>query len=94
MSGGIQLNSELINDVKQVITRHDAAAENDLVTMQYLSAIASYILAHQNNPGLDRRGLLNDLTAFMGQVYDQVEADLRPQAPSQEAFGVWKPGKA
>jgi hypothetical protein len=94
MSGGIQLNSELINDVKAVITKHDAAADNDLVTMQYLSAIASFILAHQNNPGLDKRGLLNDLTTFMGQVYDQVEADLRPQAPSQEAFGVWKPGEA
>jgi hypothetical protein len=29
----------------------------------------------------------------MGQVLDQVEADMKPQQPSQEAFGIWKPGE-
>jgi len=93
MSGGIQLSGELISAVKQVLVQHDAAAENDLMTMQYLSAIIGYVLAHQTNPGLDKRGFLDDMTTFMGQVLDQVEADMKPQQPSQEAFGIWKPGE-
>jgi hypothetical protein len=29
----------------------------------------------------------------MDQVVNQVEADLKPQQPSQQAFGIWKPGE-
>jgi hypothetical protein len=93
MSGGIQLSGELISGVKEVLVKHDAAAENDLMTMQYLSAIIGYVLAHQTNPAIDKRGFLNDLGTFMGQVLDQVEADMQPQQPSQDAFGIWKPGE-
>jgi len=93
MSGGIQLSSELISAVKDALVGHDAAADDDLMTMQYLSAIIGYVLAHQTNPGLDKRGFLNDLSTFMGQALDQVEADMKPQQASQEAFGIWKPGE-
>lgn len=93
MSGGIQLSGELINAVKDALVEHDAAAKDDLMTMQYLSAIIGYVLAHQTNPALNKRGFLNDLSTFMGQVLDQVEADMKPQQPSQEAFGIWRPGE-
>ncbi len=93
MSGGIQLSSELISDVKDVLVKHDASAADELMTTQYLSAIIGFVLAHQTNPGLDKRGFLNDLSTFMGQVLDQVEADMKPQQASQEAFGIWKPGE-
>ena len=93
MSGGIQLSGELINAVKDALVEHDAAAKDDLMTMQYLSAIIGYVLAHQTNTALNKRGFLNDLSTFMGQVLDQVEADMKPQQPSQEAFGIWKPGE-
>lgn len=91
MSGGIQLSGELIENVKAALVKHDAEAENDMMTMQYLSAIIGYVLAHQTNPGIDKRGFINDLATFMTQVVDQVEVDLKPQQPSQEAFGIWKP---
>ena len=93
MSGGIQLSGELINAVKEALVQHDAAADDDLMTMQYLSAIIGYVLAHQTNPALNKRGFLNDLSTFMGQVLDQVESDMKPQQPSQEAFGIWRPGE-
>jgi len=93
MSGGIQLSSELISAIKDVLVDHDASAADDLMAMQYLSAIIGYVLAHQTNPGLDKRGFLNDLATFMGQVLDQVEADMTPQQAPQEAFGIWKPGE-
>jgi len=90
MSGGIQLSSEMISDIKSVITKHDPAASDDLYFMQYLSAVTGYVLAHQDQPGVDKKGLLGDLSHFMGQVVDQVEADMKPP---EDAFGVWKPGE-
>lgn len=93
MSGGIQLSSEIITGIKSLLVEHDAAAENDLVYMQYLTAICGYVLAHQTDPALDKRGLLNDLVTFFGQVVEQVESDMRPAPPAANAFGVWKPGQ-
>lgn len=89
MSGGIQLSSELISDIKNAITRHDPAADNELYFMQYLSAVTGYILAHQDQPGIDKQSLLGDLTHFMGQVVEQVERDMKPP---EDAFGIWRPG--
>ncbi len=89
MSGGIQLSSEMISDIKAVITKHDPAADNDLYLMQYLSAVTGYMLAHQDQPGMDKKALLNDLGSFMGQVLDQVEKDMKP---AEDAFGIWTPG--
>ena len=89
MSGGIQLSSEMISDIKAVVMKNDPAAENDLYFMQYLSAITGYVFAQHEEPGLDKKGLLGDLSQFMGQVVDQVEQDMKPP---EEAFGVWKPG--
>lgn len=94
MSAGIQLSAEMIAHIKSGLVEHDALAENDLVFMQYLTAITGFVLAHQTDPALDKRGLMNDLVAFLGQVVDQVESDLRPARPVADAFGVWKPGQA
>lgn len=91
---GIQLSSELVSDIKSVLVEHDVAAENDMFFMQYLTAITGYVLAHQANPGLDKRGLLNDLHAFSGEVLTQMETDLQGQeaaSQNQDAFGIWKP---
>jgi hypothetical protein len=93
MSAGIQLSSEIITGIKSLLVEHDASADNDLVFMQYLTAITGYVLAHQNDPALDKRGLMNDLVTFLGQVVDQVESDLRPAPAAADAFGVWKPGQ-
>ena len=89
MSGAIQLSSEMISDIKAVVMKNDPAADNDLYFMQYLSAITGYVLAQQDEPDLDKKSLLGDLSHFMGQVLDQVESDMKPP---EDAFGVWKPG--
>ncbi len=88
MSGGIQLSSDLISDIKNIISKHDPAADNDLYFMQYLSAVTGYVLAHQDQPDVDKKALLGDLTHFMGQVLDQVEQDNKP---AEDAFSIWKP---
>lgn len=89
MSGGIQLSSEMISDIKSAVTKHDPAADNDMYFMQYLTAVTGFVLANQDEPGVDKKALLGDLSHFMGQVLDQVEQDNKP---AEDAFGVWKPG--
>ena len=88
MSSGIRLSSEMISDIKAVITKHDPAADNELYFMQYLVAVTGFLLAHQDQPGMDKKALLADLSHFMGQVLQQVEQDMKP---AEEAFGIWKP---
>ena len=57
MSGGIQLSSEMIADIKTVISKHDPAADNDLYFMQYLSAVTGYVLAKQDDSGMDKKSI-------------------------------------
>lgn len=90
---GIQLSPDLVDGISALVKQHDQTADNDLIVMQYLTAITGFMLAHQSQPGLDKRSFLNELTTFMGQVVDQVEQDLRAQPPQEEAFGIWKPGQ-
>ncbi len=87
---GIQLSSELVSDLKSVMVKHDPETDNDLLFMQYLSAVTGYVLAHQTQPGFDKQGFLGDVSTFTGQVLSQMEQDM--QAPElEEAFGIWKP---
>ena len=88
---GIQLSSELVSQLKSIVVEHDAAADNDMLFMQYLSAVAGYVMAHQSQPGLDKQEFIGDLSGFIGQVMKQVEADSQQRAPQEDAFGIWKP---
>ena len=88
---GIQLSSELVSKLQAVVVEHDAEANNDMLFMQYLSAVTGFVMAHQTQPGFDKQEFISDLAGFMGQVVKQIEADNKPQAPQEDAFGVWKP---
>ncbi|MBL4712241.1 MAG: hypothetical protein JKX75_07055 [Gammaproteobacteria bacterium] len=78
----------MVSDIKAAITKHDPAAQNDLYFMQYLSAVTGFVLAHQDEPGMDKKSLLGDLSSFIGQVFEQIEKENKPP---EDAFGVWKP---
>jgi len=88
---GIQLSSELVSKLQAVVVEHDAEANNDMLFMQYLSAVTGFVMAHQTQPGFDKQEFISDLASFMGQVVKQVESDNKPQAPQEDAFGIWKP---
>lgn len=88
---GIQLSPDLISDLKDIVVKHDAAAENDMLFMQYLTAVNGFVLAHLTQPGLDKPEFIADLSGFMAQVVKQVERDTQPQPPQEGAFGIWKP---
>ncbi len=88
---GIQLSSELVSELKSVMVKHDPETDNDLLFMQYLSAVTGYVLAHQTQPGFDKQGFLGDISSFTGQVLSQMEQDMQPPRQQEEAFGIWKP---
>lgn len=88
---GIQLSSELVSKLQAVVVEHDAEANNDMLFMQYLSAVTGFVMAHQKQPGLDKQEFISDLASFTAQVVMQVEEDNKPQAPQADAFGIWKP---
>ncbi|MGB5395926.1 MAG: hypothetical protein WBN96_02150 [Gammaproteobacteria bacterium] len=90
---GIQLSADMVSELKAVLIKHDPAAADDIMYMQYLTAVTGFVLAHQQNPAADKQALLNDLCTFMGQVVQQVERDSAPQPPAADAFGIWKPGQ-
>ncbi len=91
MSGGIQLSSEMINELRDVVVKHDASASDDMIFVQYMAAVSSFVLAHQSHPGMDKQEVLADLSNFMGHVLQQVESDMKPPAPAEDAFGIWTP---
>lgn len=88
---GIQLSTELVSKLQAVVVEHDANASNEMLFMQYLSAVTGFVLAHQAQPGLDKQEFISDLAAFTSQVVRQVEADNQQRAPQADAFGIWKP---
>ena len=85
MSGGIQLSSDMVNDLKDTLIQHDASCQDDMIFLQYLAAISSYVLAHQKHPGMDKNAVLSDIGQFMAHVLQQVEADMAPQQPAEDA---------
>ena len=91
---GIQLSNELVTDLKSVMEKHDPSTSDDLMFLQYLSAVSGFVLAHQTQPGMDKKEFLNDLSAFTAQVVDQVSGDMAPKQPAEDAFGIWKPGQS
>lgn len=91
---GIQLSNELVTDLKSVMEKHDPSTSDDLMFLQYLSAVSGFVLAHQTQSGLDKKDFMNELAAFTTQVHEQVSEDMAPQRPQEEAFGIWKPGQS
>ncbi len=91
MSGGIQLSSDMIGEIREALVKHDTQAQDDMIFMQYMAAIAAFVLAQQTNPAMDKQAVLNDIGQFMAHVVKQVEADMAPPQPAEEAFGIWTP---
>ena len=91
---GIQLSNELVTDIKSVMEKHDPSTSDDLMFLQYLSAVSGFVLAHQTQPELDKKEFMGELSAFTAQVVEQVTQDMAPQKPAEDAFGTWKPSQS
>ena len=108
MADTINLTDELINDLLQSIARHEESAAQDMmVNIQYLVAVAGYLSADYPGPASERDELLEHLHTFMKHVCDNRANSAQQQAPAQAnapdvpagrsvatddpAVGIWKP---
>jgi len=76
----LQLSDELISELIEVIIRHDARIETDMMLgLQYLAAVTGYIAAGYPGPAQERDALLEHLAAFTKHVTDDRAASLQQQ---------------
>lgn len=93
---GIQLSPELIDSLRQAVSRQSPeAAEDDGVLMQYLAAVTGYLLGRQSIDNQQKRDFLDELVAFLRHVFEDTDSRLQAQrqARSADAFGYWTPGE-
>lgn len=85
MSDSLNLNQQLIESVLNLITQHDAQAQQDMmINLQYLAAIAGYLSAGYPGPASEREDLLEHLHAFMKHVCDDRVAQQQQSAQQQQ----------
>lgn len=92
----LQLSATLVQQIQDVITKHDESASDPGVTSQYLAAIIGFLLGQQSISEQQKTDIIDNLSAFMKHVADDVAKQSQQQAPPpppppQEAFGIWKP---
>ena len=76
----IQIHDDLISGVLDVVVKHDARAEADMMLgLQYLAAVIGYIAASYPGPESERDALLEHLAAFAKHVSDDRAATQQPQ---------------
>jgi len=93
----LQLSTKLVSDIQSLLQEHDEAAADPGVTSQYLCAVVGFLLGQQDMPVEQKAEVMDQLSAFMKHVADDVEnqkqqsAPPPPPPPQQESFGIWKP---
>ncbi|MFK8077076.1 MAG: hypothetical protein AB8B84_10855 [Granulosicoccus sp.] len=94
----LQLSTKLVGEIQAVLQEHDPASADPGVTSQYLCAIVGFLLGQQDMPAEQKSEVMEQLSAFMKHVADDVESQKQtpaapPPPPQQESFGIWKPKK-
>lgn len=93
----LKLSHELVNELSAIVKKHDDRADDPGVTSQYLCAVVGFLLGQQDMPQERKKGLVDELGAFMQHVVDDVSRQQQqssappPPPPPQDAFGIWKP---
>jgi hypothetical protein len=93
---GISLSPQLFQDIQQAIVRQEPAAAQDTgLVIQYLGAVAGYMLGSQNMPTAQKQEFLTELNGFIEHVMQDTDQKHQQQRQSQaaNAFGIWEPAK-
>jgi len=93
---GISLSPQLFQDIQQAIVRQEPAAAQDTgLQIQYLGALAGYMLGSQNMATAQKQEFLNELQGFIEHVMSDTDQKHQQQRQSQaaSAFGIWEPSK-
>ncbi len=88
----LQLSQQLIDSVQDALMAADQRARDPLIAMQYMSAIIGYALGKVNMPTADKQDALEQLSALMRYVMEDVQRQQQARAPADEVSGIWRPG--
>jgi len=86
----LQLSGPLVKSVRDLLAKHDPAAEDPGVASQYLSAVIGFLLGQEDLPENKQQEIMEELMAFAQHVAADVQRQKTERA--QSASGVWKPG--
>lgn len=83
----IKISSQLLKQITELLSQHDAMCKNDLVASQYLIAMAGYLVAGMSASGQEKQQVLGQLHEFFDYVYQDLTSPAKPES----AFGIWEP---
>jgi len=89
----LSLSTEIVNNVLEVLQKHDESASDQLVASQYLAAIIGFVVSKENFSDKQRNEVINELSSFIRYVVDDLRGAQSQNAEpsSEDAFGIWKP---
>ena len=89
----LSLSTEIVNNVLDVLQKHDKSASDQLVASQYLAAIIGFVVSKENFSDDQRNDVINELSSFIRYVVDDLRGAQTQDAKkaSADAFGIWKP---
>jgi hypothetical protein len=88
----ISLTGDLMNNISDILEKHDDATQNPSVRLQYLSAVMGVWLAGFQGSKEARDDLLQELSGFMEHVMnEQLGSQPPPQQQKKAEVGIWKP---
>ncbi len=94
----LRFSGQLVQQLLNTLVQHDERAEEDSVATQYLAGTIGFLLGREERLNREQKDeILQELSAFAARVVDDVESHReadqeKPQQPSGEAEGVWRPG--
>ncbi len=90
--GTINITDALLNDLQQVLQKHDESNKDIGVSVQYLAASIGVLTAHFPGTAEEKQDILRQLYDFSKQILESNSEPVAASAPpSSEAFGIWKP---
>ena len=89
----LSLSTEIVNNVLEVLQKHDESASDQLVASQYLAAIIGFVVSKENFSYEQRNDVINELSSFIRYVVDDLRGAQSQNAKpsSEDAFVIWKP---
>jgi len=87
----IEISDELINEIQAVLEKHDDANKDLGICIQYLSALIGTIASSYPGEMQQKKQIVQQLFQFAEHVLTENSSPAQNQAPTEEAYGVWKP---
>ncbi len=89
----LQLSDKLLQDIQDVLLKHDEKCDDIRVGVQYLAALTGFLASTSAGDDTQKKEFLQQLYQFSEQVMldNSESATTPPPAANNSAFGIWEP---